>query len=95
MKEMKPVNYNKLTPTERRNIREQYMGHQRFKCYHCGGDLHMAPPPEMRNMPIKKSLFPPGFFQHPVHLHHDHSTGMTIGAVHNICNAILWQYHGE
>jgi hypothetical protein len=28
-------------------------------------------------------------------LHHCHQTGLTIGAVHAKCNAVLWQYHGE
>lgn len=32
---------------------------------------------------------------YPVHLHHDHKTGLTIGAVHAKCNAVLWQYYGE
>jgi hypothetical protein len=44
---------------------------------------------------INVDLFPPNFFKWPVHLHHDHRTGMTIGAVHCRCNAVLWQYHGE
>jgi len=44
---------------------------------------------------IKKSLFPRGFFGYPIHLHHSHDTGMTIGAVHAHCNAVLWQYEGE
>ena len=46
-------------------------------------------------MYITNSLFPPNFFKWPVHLHHSHDTGMTIGAVHARCNAVLWQYHGE
>ena len=32
---------------------------------------------------------------HPIHLHHDHDTDLTIGAVHAYCNAILWEYHNE
>ena len=44
---------------------------------------------------IHEELFPKNFFDHPIHLHHDHETGMTIGAVHAQCNAVLWQYHGE
>jgi hypothetical protein len=41
------------------------------------------------------SLFPKNFLKWPVHLHHSHDTGMTIGAVHSYCNAVLWQYHNE
>lgn len=43
---------------------------------------------------IDERLFPKGFFDHPVHLHHNHDTGLTIGAIHCYCNAISWQYHG-
>ena len=44
---------------------------------------------------IDEELVPENFFKYPVHLHHSHYTGMTIGAVHANCNAVLWQYHGE
>ena len=44
---------------------------------------------------VNKKCFPPAFFDNPVHLHHNHSTGLTIGAVHCYCNAVLWQYYGE
>jgi hypothetical protein len=32
---------------------------------------------------------------HPVHLQHSHVTGLTEGAVHAFCNAVLWQYEGR
>lgn len=90
-----PVEYDKLTPKQRREVREEYIRIQNGRCCHCGADLYGPPPADIRTLPIKKYLFPTGFFVHPVHLHHDHITGMTIGAVHNRCNAVLWQYHGE
>jgi hypothetical protein len=31
----------------------------------------------------------------PIHLQHDHDTGLTEGAVHAYCNAVLWQYEGR
>jgi hypothetical protein len=40
-------------------------------------------------------LFPELFLKYPVHLHHSHVTGLTIGAVHAYCNAVLWVYHDE
>ena len=40
-------------------------------------------------------LFPESFFKYPVHLHHSHDTGKTIGAVHAYCNAVLWEYYGQ
>ena len=39
------------------------------------------PAPEVQDARVNLSLFPPGFMKHPVHLHHSHQTGMTIGAV--------------
>lgn len=92
---MKPVNYNKLTQQERREVRIQYIEDQKGLCAHCKGSLRESPPREISSKYINKILFPANFFNWPVHLHHDHDTGMTIGAVHAKCNAVLWQYHGE
>lgn len=89
---MDPVDYRKLTWQERRAVREAYVNSQRGLCYHCKRPL--SEPPVWR-VTINKKLFPAKFFDYPVHLHHDHKTGMTIGAVHNYCNAELWQYYGE
>ena len=90
-----PVDYGSLSPTERRAVREEYIRLQGGKCHHCGAPLDGEASEEMRGLRIDRSLFPEGFFKYPVHLHHSHEDGMTIGAVHNRCNAILWQYHGE
>jgi hypothetical protein len=90
-----PQNYGKLNQKQRREVREQYIKIQEGRCCHCGQPLDGKPLRDIREMRIHKSLFPPGFFTHPVHLHHDHKTGETIGAVHNLCNAVLWQYHGK
>ena len=90
-----PVNYNTLTPQQRKDVRHFYGELQGWKCKHCGGDLFKGPTKAMMDKPINLKLFPPGFLRHPVHLHHDHKTGLTIGAVHARCNGILWQYHGE
>ena len=90
-----PVNYNELHFTERKMVREEYVAIQGGLCYHCGEPLVDVPPGKILSMRINKQLFPRGFFKWPVHLHHDHNTGMTIGAVHCYCNAVLWQYHGE
>lgn len=90
-----PVNYEKLTPQQRREVREAYIVKQNGKCWHCGNLLGYSATKEIRDMEIHKELFPPSFFKWPVHLHHDHNTCMTIGAVHCLCNAVLWQYYGE
>jgi hypothetical protein len=90
-----PVNYENLHWTERKKVREEYVRRQGGMCHHCGNPLTGKPTKEILNKKIAKALFPPNFFKHPVHLHHNHNTGMTIGAIHNKCNAVLWQYHGE
>lgn len=41
------------------------------------------------------SLFPVGFLNSPIHLQHCHKTDMTEGAVHAMCNAVMWVYEGR
>jgi hypothetical protein len=88
-----PVDYTKLSHKERRDVREQYIKHQKGLCYWCKKDLGGDPPPSILDRGINLDMFPPGFLNHPVHLQHDHSTGMTQGAVHAYCNAVMWQYY--
>lgn len=95
MKYTLPVNYNDLHYTERRLVRLQYIEEQLGKCYYCGEDLNNDPPKYITDKPINLKLFPPNFLQHPIHLQHNHKTGMTEGAVHCYCNAVMWQYEGR
>ena len=92
---MNPIDYNKATFQQRKEIREQYILYQKGKCWYCKSDIYGVPSRKVRNKSINSNLFPKYFFSWPIHLHHNHRTGMTIGAVHNKCNAILWQYLGE
>lgn len=87
-----PADYNKLSSLWRRRVRETYADKQGGLCYYCKQSLAEEPKQTRR---IDWSKFPKGFLNHPVHLHHDHKTGWTLGAVHAYCNAVLWQYHGE
>lgn len=90
-----PINYETATPKQRKAARDEYIRLQRGYCYHCGALLTGKPDPQVREYRVTESLFPVGFFNWPVHLHHNHKTGMTIGAVHNYCNAVLWEYFQE
>lgn len=90
-----PVEYDKIPAREKRLVREQYIKEQDNKCWHCGEDLFAAPPDRITEKDINLNLFPIGFLNHPIHLQHDHFTGLTEGAVHAYCNAVLWQYHGR
>jgi len=90
-----PVDYRALTQPERRAVREEYVHIQLGKCSHCGTELTGTAQKDVLAKRVNAGLFPPNFFKWPIHLHHCHKTGMTIGAVHSHCNAVLWQYHGE
>jgi len=90
-----PTDYRLLTPPQRREVRLEYVHLQGGKCAHCGAPLNGPPSPVVLALSVNPRLFPDTFFKYPVHLHHCHKTGMTIGAVHNHCNAVLWQYLGE
>ena len=90
-----PVNYDALTYRERKLVREEYIKLQGSKCCFCGNSLDRPASADVRSRKVDPTLFPPNFFKWPVHLHHNHDTGMTKGAVHCYCNAVLWQYYGE
>ena len=90
-----PVDYTKLTRGERRLVREEYIIQQQGKCYWCQNRLWMLPTDEVLQAWINSDIFPKGFLNYPVHLQHNHDTGMTEGAVHARCNAVMWQYHNR
>ncbi len=90
-----PAKYKALSAAERRKARGLYVLAQSNLCWHCGLPLDEEPTAIMDEFPVNKSLFPGGFFNWLMHLHHCHKTGMTLGVVHCYCNAVLWEYHGE
>jgi len=90
-----PVDYTSLSQYQRREVREQYRKEQKGKCMFCGESLDDPPAYAINRMTVNQFLFPPNFFKSPVHLQHCRVTGMTEGAVHAKCNAVLWQYHGR
>jgi len=90
-----PIHYEHLTPSMKRQVRNAYVEQQGGDCYYCKSSLTSPPPAEVTDLYVDRSYFPKSFFKYPVHLHHSHETGLTIGTVHNYCNAVLWQYHGE
>ena len=93
--ETSPRRYDRMTPQERRALRDEYMRSQGGKCYWCECDLSQDPPQNILSKRINWKLFPSNFLRYPVHLQHCHKTGMTEGAVHAYCNAVMWQYHGR
>ena len=90
-----PVDYTKLDYIERRLVRLQYIEEQGGLCYYCGYPLSEEAPVHIKNKKINWNLFPQNFLQYKIHLQHNHETGMTEGAVHNYCNAVMWEYEGR
>jgi len=90
-----PVNYEGLSSKKKKLVREEYIRIQGGKCSACGEPLNGKPHKDITAVPVNRKLFPSTFFKWPVHLHHDHNTGMTIGAIHSYCNAVLWEHFGE
>lgn len=93
-----PAHYSTLSSSQRATVRAAYVERQDRLCYHCRHSLHEHPPRAITDKPIAWERFPGGqigFLRYPIHLHHDHVTDLTLGAVHAYCNAVLFQYHGE
>lgn len=90
-----PVDYTKLPWRKRKLVREEYVRIQGGNCMHCNTSLNAQPPKHITSMKINWRQFPSNFLDNPVHLQHCHDSGMTEGAVHAYCNAVLWQYYGR
>lgn len=90
-----PVDYTKINWIKRKQVRQQYIEEQNWKCAYCKCTLKEDAPLVITSMPIDWSLFPEHFLKYPIHLQHNHETGMTEGAVHSYCNAVMWQYEGR
>ena len=90
-----PMNYERATPQQRREARKAYEQLQDGDCYFCHKPLDALPPTKIMELDINWDRFPEHFQQHPVHLQHNHETGMTEGAVHMFCNAFMFDYLGR
>ena len=90
-----PVDYRALDWQKGDNarVRNEYVKLQEGKCYWCRCPLDSDPPKSVTNREINWDLFPKGFLNAPIHLQHCHKTHMTEGAVHALCNAVMWQYY--
>ena len=86
------TDYHSLHYSKRRLLREQYILEQDNKCFYCKEDIRQPPPKRITDKTINWDLFPDNFLKYPVHLQHNHTTGLTEGAVHSYCNAVMWQY---
>jgi len=87
--------YKQLTPHERRSLRNAYVEAQNGLCYWCNCPLNEKPPNGITSKKIDWRRFPQKILKYPIHLQHDHDSGLTEGAVHSYCNAVMWQYHAR
>ena len=90
-----PIHYDTSSRAKRCEARYEYVRVQNGLCYYCKKSLKRKPPNSVTMKKITLRIYPPNFFKYPVHLHHCHRTGMTLGAVHAYCNAVLYEYEGE
>ena len=92
---IEPQDYHALDWRERKALREEYIREQHGQCMYCCCPLSGDPPLAIQQREIDLSLFPENMLKYPVHLQHNHFTGLTEGAVHARCNAVMWQYDGR
>jgi hypothetical protein len=90
-----PIDYTKIHWSKRKEVREQYIKEQNNLCIYCGASLSENPPQHIIEKHIDWTKFPKNFLNYSIHLQHNHKTGMTEGAVHSYCNAVMWQYEGR
>ena len=90
-----PRYYKLLNRREIIDVRNYYIKLQKGKCWYCSKKLDRKPSRKVRKSYINERLFPKTMFKYPIHLHHSHKTGLTIGAVHCECNAYMWQYERQ
>lgn len=90
-----PTRYDNLTSYQKANVRREYSRLQGHFCWFCGSSLYGSVNEDIQDLPIDWDLFPggEGFLKYPIHLQHNHDTGMTEGAVHAYCNAFMWNYY--
>ena len=96
-----PIHYPSATQSVRRLAREEYVKLQKGRCFYCRKLFTEKPDfdseTEAALISSEKGYgpFPKGFLNAPIHLDHDHETGLTRGAVHAYCNAVSWVRDGK
>lgn len=89
-----PVQYSTLSPQDKVRVRLEYIRRQDNRCCYCNAKFTEGIPESIWSKVIHRELFPANFFDYPIHLHHCHQTGFTIGAIHAWCNAVSFEHDG-
>lgn len=102
-----PMPYDELRRNwrKKRFVRDAYRAFQDDACCICGGLLAPygdAPKKTRENLEILEAVIGKGeainlskLQRWPTHLHHNHETGLTVGAAHGACNIWLWISEGK
>ncbi|MDX1406389.1 MAG: sigma factor-like helix-turn-helix DNA-binding protein [Woeseiaceae bacterium] len=90
-----PQRYRDLNYNQRRKLCDEYVEYFKGRCPYCNELLDNEPHEFVRQSAdeIDWDTLPggkEGFLKNPVHLHHDHKTGLALAAVHAMCNAHSW-----
>lgn len=88
-----PAVYDQLSRGQKQVARAMYIERQRGRCWYCHENIYSDPPGRVLAMAIDWGQFPRDFLKHPIHLQHNHDTGLTEAVVHAYCNAVLWEYY--
>ncbi len=83
---------------KKRELRDEYTRSFGGRCLYCFEKLDDEPNSFVRDSaddiewddsPGRKE----GFLKNPIHLHHDHETGLTLASIHALCNAHSWHFY--
>jgi hypothetical protein len=93
-----PQKYDDLNSEEKRKLREQYIEWFNGRCLYCEEMLEDEPHKFVRQSADDIEWDDlhggkEGFLSNPVHLHHDHETGLTLAPLHALCNAHSWHFN--
>ncbi len=93
-----PQRYRDLNSNQRRKLRDEYIEYFNGRCMYCDELLDDEPHEFVRQSADQIDWDDlaggkEGFLKNPVHLHHDHQTGLTLAAIHAMCNAHSWHFH--
>lgn len=83
-----PTKYSSLSGERLSAVKDAYICLQRERCWLCGDNLYELPKYIVDNPNYMGLCYNQLAEQTPLHLHHNHDTGLTLGVAHAECNII-------
>ena len=84
-----PTKYSSLSGERLSAVKEAYICLQRERCWLCGNNLYELSKYLVDNPKLMPLCGNELAERYPLHLHHDHDTGLTLGVTHAECNIII------